>query len=203
MKNKFMALLMLFGTGCQCVAPEDVNSFQTPPDEIIALEPGMESVPDADYIAVLTRTENGVLRIGYDQKSRTPTEKEEEALEEAIKYWNKAFGKTYLVRDDENPNTLIEFTDLIQDRGTTFPKSWGRANTWIFQGKEDKYARCNIQIRNGVSESWSIYTHELGHCLGIGHSKSPESIMYGHCLNPNGKIVQESLQLREQLTLQK
>lgn len=203
--NLILVLLATLTASCECVPTEEVNTFYSAPDEVLDLEPGTETLTSKEYISVLENQDRGQLRISFEKTSRLPSDLESAALDQAIDYWNKAIGEVRLFRDDSNPNTFIRYTDLIVD-DAGIPKSTrynGRANIWIMQGEFNKYPVCKIQIRPTISETWAGYTHELGHCLGIGHSKSLESIMYGPCLNPYGRIVRESLELRQEISSQK
>lgn len=195
----FALLALILNTGCDgCLSDQEINKYSTAPSEVLDLGGGTESLDNQDYTSVLLKNPQETMYIAIAEDSRQPSSQEEEALMGAINYWNSALNRQALVRDDAKANITIRFTDTVEVKENDIPaNSRGVASLLVIPNSSGKTSFCKVQIRNSVSNSWMVYTHELGHCLGIGHSKSTASVMYGPCLNPESHIMKESIDLRE------
>lgn len=198
-KSVLALLALISNTGCDgCLSDQEINKYSTAPFEVLDLGGDTESLDNQDYTSVLLKSPQEPMYIAISEDSRQPTSEEEKALTGSINYWNLALGRQALVLDDSKANITIRFTDRVEVKQNDIPSnSRGVASLFIIPSASGKAILCKVQIRNSVSNSWMVYTHELGHCLGIGHSKSTASVMYGPCLNPESHIMKESIDLRE------
>lgn len=84
---------------------------------------------------------------------------EELPIQEAIDFWNKSLGvKVYEMSDD---GIEIMRVDSLNE---------GEIGNASFLN-----VKCEIKVT--ISE-WHIIAHELGHCIGFGHTDDKNSIMY-------------------------
>lgn len=99
----------------------------------------------------------------------------EQSLAEAANFWNEGFPFR-VVEAGEGQATLVvvDYHPCDEDGcATLFPDG-----------------TCLIQIHEDCVNEWWLVAHELGHCMGLGHSEDAGSIMFKDT-NPNQKITPE------------
>lgn len=114
------------------------------------------------------------------------------ALQAAVTEWNETTGLPLFRFAGEVREEELSITYRITNR-LSAPEA---------EGSWDAYAQlfysgdCLIETLHGHAESVGIWTHELGHCLGLGHDPdNPDSIMYPSVEGDRQTIPDETVDL--------
>lgn len=119
-----------------------------------------------------------------------------EEIKKAIHYWNSALGKELFVIDN-NKEIHVAF---CMRKSLIMPKSDNSGYFGAFTNvrfENDKF-QCKIDVGESTKYMWTMYVHELGHCLDLSHSDDVNSIMY-HSLNTDQYISQKSIDMVKDL----
>lgn len=150
--------------------------------------PQIPSVPSDAHLLREGWKTCGEYRIGVDPREHLNDERKERlrsASRKAMETWNALLGFPLFVEVDMKLCTNRDINiklDENPDRG------------FSLYGREffDTWCGCSITVgENAIS--WQVVAHELGHCIGLDHSTSEESLMYEYA--NGGKITQEMLEV--------
>lgn len=81
----------------------------------------------------------------------------------ALEFWNKKFPGMF--EASYAGDIYIHYSDNEVAEGKDGRALWSEVPALIY-------------IRPRTRDSWPLIAHELGHCLGLQHTKNPSSIMY-------------------------
>lgn len=95
---------------------------------------------------------------------------------DATSLWNNVSGSfinLQKVQGDDSPNITIEFVSESENSDV----SSGFSIFDEFDGNEPSHCKIQVLLYGGLYNISKTILHELGHCLGLGHSLIPQSIM--------------------------
>ncbi len=138
------------------------------------VDQGLQSLPeDANLLREGWQT-CGEYRVAFDnRKSLTDEQKNliQTAGREAITGWNQVLGFDIFVEVEDAVCTENDVT-------VRYGAEAGLATTIYGLELFNTYCGCSIEMTPEAAGVPKLIEHELGHCLGLGHSTNPASLMY-------------------------
>lgn len=170
---------MLFTSGCSGATNQsDPNTFPSIPEDA--------TIYRENWLATC-----GEYRIAFDARDRL-TEEERATVRstglQAIALWNQALGFE-LFREVADDKCLPKDINIrqVETQGALATAVYGPG---LFSGS---WCGCAIFVDPQAISSYKVVAHELGHCLGLSHSKNPGSLMYKFA--ENGELSKEVVEL--------
>lgn len=103
-----------------------------------------------------------------------------EIIDEAIQFWNNSFGEGFLTKDAGKYPAYVVIVDNLE---------------LDVSGLAYKYDdHCLVKLKKKMAK---LLIHELGHCMGLGHSNVTHSIMFPYILG-NQEITQKTIEIINQ-----
>ncbi len=107
---------------------------------------------------------------------------EDGGLPDAAKEWNEDTGVELFVADEQEPNIEVMVGEKKVPDGN---------NAYSYFGND----YCHIYFRSSsLMENKNLFMHELGHCLGFGHSSNSNAIMAHHIIS-NMQITLDEIEI--------
>lgn len=157
-------------------------------DHVLDSDKPLININVVDKISIsegITPNSIDVIKIGLNNIDDSDVKN---AINIAIDYWNTVLDKKVFVIDDSDNQVQVCLNDF-QNVDKDFI-----GFTYATAGTDKNDVHCIIDVGVTGKNWWQVYTHELGHCLGLTHSDSIYSVMYGQVL-PNQRLTQTDVDL--------
>lgn len=102
-----------------------------------------------------------------------------QALAQAVQDWAAVSGLVDGGCTNSNPDIKMQILD-------PWPFNDGTAGYASWQGSNGTITSCTVTEPTRYAEHRGILLHEVGHCLGLGHSADSNAAMYPYCCAPLG-----------------